>query len=351
MNLVTIPTLPHKVFGKKQSANVPGYSRDDASRPDKRFANGIRRRLLAAVLALAATSGAASTTLAADMPPVSPQTRAALDAALGAKGVYVPEESAYRFSVSRADLSVRLGALRLNAAEAPASWIVFSRNREAFVNAEFIVVADEVNAAIGAAVKAGLRPCGLGPAILTTEPLLLALNVNAEGTYQVLGVGIRRVLDEIHRVRAGRPTPAGGATGPAVLVKDAIDPNPLNATLSMRGAATDGVYRAAIGRVELVNGTPLGREMGMSTKVTIFGTNERAVLDADFIVNGDDELRRVLGAITSRNVNVSAIRNHIVGEHPDALWIRVWAQGVAQDLARSVRYVLDVAVGVAKTGE
>jgi len=263
--------------------------------------------------------------LAADLAPISQQARATLDRTLGAQGAYVSEESAYKFVLPRNDLSVRVGSQRLSPVQAPASWVTFSpaKQREAFVNGEFVAVEDEVNPIIAAALKAGLAVTGLGPTVLTSQPLLLAINLNGDGTYQSLGTAVRRVLDEMRRVRSAKPNPSMASGTAAAPPRNAIDPTPLNRVLSMRGNSSDGIFRAAIGRVEIVNGTPLGREMGMSTKLAIFGTNERAFLDADFILN-PDELQRVLLAMTTRNRNISAISNHLVGQHPSAIFVRVW---------------------------
>jgi len=288
----------------------------------------------------------------AQMPPVSDQARAALDGALGAKGVYVSEESAYRFLFPRADVSVRIGAQRLSPEQAPASWATFapSKRREAMVSAELVVLDDEVNPTISVALKSGLEVTGLGPVLLSSQPTLLALNVSAEGSYSSLGAAVRKVLDEVRRIRADKrgasETPKPGTTP----TKNAIDAAPLNAILSMRGAAPDGIYRASIGRIGLLNGTPVGREMGMSTRLTISGTSQQALLDADLIAT-DDELQRVLSAITTRNLNISAIRNHFVGDHPQAFFVRFWGQGTASDLARALRYVLDVQTGAARSGK
>jgi hypothetical protein len=286
----------------------------------------------------------------AQMPPVSDRARAALDAALAAKGVYVAEESAYRFLFPRADVSVTVDGQRLAAAQAPNSWATFapSKNHEAIFSGEVILLADEVNSAISAALKAGLEVTGLGPSLLASQPPLFALNLNAEGTYQALGDGYRKVLDEVHRIRAERrsssvPKSTGAPT------RNAIDAPPLNTILSMRGVVVDGIYRAAIGRISLLNGTPLGREMGVSTNVAISGTNQQAVLDADVVANAD-ELQRVLQAIRTRNLNINAIRNHFVGEHPQMYFVRVSGQGTAVDLARAIRYVLEVEVGVSRPG-
>jgi len=63
----------------------------------------------------------------AAMPPISQQARAALDRTLGTKGVYVDEESAYKFAFPRTDISVQVGRQRLSPAQAPRSWATFSR--------------------------------------------------------------------------------------------------------------------------------------------------------------------------------------------------------------------------------
>ena len=61
----------------------------------------------------------------AEMPPISDQARAGLDRTIGAKGVYVSEESAYKFTFSRTDVSVRVGRQRLSPTQAPQSWATF----------------------------------------------------------------------------------------------------------------------------------------------------------------------------------------------------------------------------------
>jgi hypothetical protein len=62
----------------------------------------------------------------AAMPPISPQARAALDRALGAKGVYVEEESAYKFAFPRLDIGVQVGRQQLSPAQAPVLGHVFT---------------------------------------------------------------------------------------------------------------------------------------------------------------------------------------------------------------------------------
>jgi hypothetical protein len=154
----------------------------------------------------------------AAMPPISEQARVGLDRVIGTKGVYVSEESAYKFVFPRTDISVRVGRQRLSPVQAP---------------------------------------------------------VVGYGKFQTLATALRTTLDEVRRIR-GQVGDTLATSAPSAPLNNTSDPTPLNGILSMRGAASDGIYRAAIGRIVLVNGTPIGREMGMSLKLSVFGTNARA---------------------------------------------------------------------------
>jgi Domain of Unknown Function (DUF1259) len=250
----------------------------------------------------------------------------------------------YKFAFPRTDLSVHVGRQRLSPAQAPQSWATFSpsMHQEGIVNGEIILLEAEVNRAMSAALGAGLEVTGLGTTLLFEQPRLLTMNIWGEGTFQSLATALRKTLDEIGRNRSGRLSSPAAAVLPPL--GNSIDPAPLNTALSMHGLLTDGIYRAAIGRVAVVNGTPIGREMGMSTSIVVFGTNDRAIVQAEMIV-GPDELQRVLKALRARDFTVTSIRKRTVAEHPEVMFVGVWKQGTAIDLARGLRFALDVEVG------
>src|SRR3954453_6360144 len=87
--------------------------------------------------------------------------------------------------------------------------------------------------------------------------------------------------------------------------------------------------------------------MGMATSIVIFGANDRAFTQAEMIVS-PDELQRVLKALRTRDFTITSIRKHTVAEHPESTFIRVWKHGTALELARGLRFALDVEVGAAK---
>jgi hypothetical protein len=148
----------------------------------------------------------------AAMPPISQQARAALDRTLGAKGVYVDEESAYTFAFPRTDLSVHVGRQRLSPAQTPRSWATFSPSmgQEGMMNGEIIALEAEVNRAMSAALGAGLQVTGLSGTLLFEHPRLLTsirkrtvaehpetlfIGVWKQGTAFELATGLRFALD------------------------------------------------------------------------------------------------------------------------------------------------------------
>ncbi len=54
-------------------------------------------------------------------------------------------------------------------------------------------------------------------------------------------------------------------------------------------------------------------------------------------------------ALLSKGFKIISIRNHLVGEHPQYLFVRFWQQGGSVELARGLRYALDVQVGAIAT--
>ena len=82
----------------------------------------------------------------------------------------------------------------------------------------------------------------------------------------------------------------------------------------------------------------------MSTWISISGTNSEALAHGEVLARSD-ELQNVLKALRSKGASVVSIRNHTFGEHPENIFVRYWAQGPALELARMLRFVLEVQIG------
>jgi Domain of Unknown Function (DUF1259) len=170
-------------------------------------------------------------------------------------------------------------------------------------------------------------------------PHLHTLDLTATGTFQELAAGFRKCLDEIQQVRRARALRTPNTTAPDVPLESSIDPAPLDSVLSLKGAVIGGAYRAAVGADTVLR----GEEAGGETWISVAGTNDHAIAHGEFNA-GTDDLQRVLKALRVKGISVTSIRNHILGEEPQLVFVHFRGEGTALDLAKAIRYVLDAQV-------
>lgn len=283
----------------------------------------------------------------AQVPEMPQAARTKIESILGTKGTYVPDEGAFKLRFPRRDILPRMRRQRGYSAFPAESWAAFGPavHQESIVTAELSLLEDEVTPVIGAAVDSNLRIDGLANSTLGEGPRVFTLNMWASGDYDHLASGIRKCLNAISAVRRSAKANSGRLSKPALSDGNGIDSGPINTILSMNGTVTNGVYHAAIGRVTMLNGTPIGRELGASTWIAITGTNQHAIIEGEFAAT-ESELQPVLNALRSRNFKFISIRNHTLGEHPQLIFVRYTGDGPAVKLAEAVRHVLNIQVGV-----
>jgi hypothetical protein len=281
------------------------------------------------------------------MAEVPKQARAAIDRAIGSPGTYYPEEGVYRIVLPQTEATVVLDYQTLSPNFGLNSWVSFTSavHHEALPSGQLLLLEDEVNPVMTAVLNAGLEINGLADSSTFDGPRLKTLDVTGIGTYQSLASAFRNALDEIRRTRVDA-IERGSKVGPPILSLDSsINPHPLDDVLSMRGSVSAGVYRAAIGRRALSHGETIGREMGVTSWISLSGTDDRAFAQGEFVATSD-ELQNLLRALRSKNIKIVSIRNHMVGEHPQLLYVRFWDQGRTIDIVTALRYALNVQVGI-----
>ncbi len=282
---------------------------------------------------------------------VSEQARSSIDRVIGHKGTYVPEEDVYKITLPKEAATIVQDYQTLSPNLGLNSWVAFSSgvHHEAVLTGQFLLLDDEVNPVLDVVLDAGMDVTGLAASCCFDGPHLQTIDVTAVGSFPNLASAFRKGLDATQRVRRTAAISSKSTARPTIPVESAIDPGPLDAVLSMKGTVMAGVYKAAIGKRTLLNGELVGREMGMSTWISVAGANEHAFAQGEFIENPND-LRRLLTALRARGMNITSIRNHTVGEHPQSIFVRFWGEGTAIQLAKAVRYALDVEVGAVSPG-
>ena len=267
-------------------------------------------------------------TVHAQIPPIPPAAQRSMERIIGKTGSYAPNESVFKIRIPRMDFPIE-------------SWVAFSPEIRGggLMMGELQLLEGEVNPVATAVLDAGLNINGLANAIISDQPRLLTMNVGGTGSFDDLATGIRKSLDAI--TAAQRESGTVRAAFPKI---SSIDGGPIDTILSMKGTVTQGIYRASIGQISVLNNTPFGREMGASMSIMFAGTNQDAVVQGEFVATAE-QLQRVLKALRAKRLDLISIRNHTIGEHPQLIFVRFTGRGIAADLAKAVRYALDVHVG------
>jgi hypothetical protein len=280
------------------------------------------------------------------MAAVSEQTRASIDRVMGHKGTYIPEEGVYKIQLPREEATIVQDYQRLSPNLGLTSWAAFASgvHHEAVLTGQFLLLEDEVNPVLDVVLDAGLDVTGLAASCSFDGPHLQTIDVTGVGSFPTLASAFRKGLDAMQRVRKTVATSRSRPAIPKIPTESAINPRPLDAVLSMKGTMNAGAYKAAIGSRTLLNGELVGREMGMSTWISVAGMNDHALAQGEFIENPNG-LRKLLMALRAKGMNIASVRNHTLGEHPQSIFVRFWGEGTAIQLAKAVRYVLDVQVG------
>src|SRR5437773_4909871 len=268
---------------------------------------------------------------------------AKIDELTGLKGKLNEQEGVYKVSSPRTDIKVAVDGWTMPPFMGLTSWAAFKAGMHegAMVMGDMVLLQDEVNPVMSAALDNGLAVTALHNHFFFDEPKIYFMHIGGEGDQQKLARGVRAVLDKVKEVRTGHPQPAGAFGNAAPPSRNSITSPALQKILGVKGEANNGMFKATFGRsVKMHGGEEAGKEMGVNTWAAFAGTDDNAVVDGDFAVL-EDELQPVLKSLRAASVNIVAIHSHMTHENPRILFLHYWGRGKAQELAKAVKSALD----------
>jgi hypothetical protein len=267
--------------------------------------------------------------------------KAAIDKATGAKGAYTESEDTYRVNFPRTDVQVTVEGRPMPPFMGFTSWAAFtSGSHGAVVMGDIVLLEDEVNPAMSAALDSGLEVTALHNHFFYESPRVMYMHIGGAGAVDQLAGGVKKVLDAVKAVRAAAAAPPSKFPGDPVPGRNAITAAPLDALFGVKGEVNNGMYKATIGRTATMHGAKAGKQMGVNTWAAFAGTDENALVDGDFAMT-QDELQPVLKALRKAGINVVAIHNHMTHEEPQYVFLHYWGKGPAAALARGLKSALD----------
>jgi Domain of Unknown Function (DUF1259) len=268
--------------------------------------------------------------------------RAAIDQATGAKGVYTEAEDTHRVTFPRSDVKVTVEGRTMAPFLGLSSWAAFTPSAHGglIVMGDFVLLEDEVNPAISAALDNGLEVTALHNHFFYESPRVMYMHIGGSGSAEKLATAVRKVLDAVKSLREDTPTPATRFAGAPVPGKSAITAAAIDSILGVKGESNDGMYKATIGRTASMHGSKVGKQMGVNTWAAFAGSDDFALVDGDFAMTRE-ELQGVLRALRKANISIVAIHNHMTHEEPQYVFLHYWGKGRAATLAKGLKSALD----------
>jgi Domain of Unknown Function (DUF1259) len=255
----------------------------------------------------------------------------------GLKGAAAGE--VFKVTAPRTDVAVTVDGRAMPPFAGLTSWAAFQADgkTDAMVMGDFVLFQDEVAVAMKAALTHGLEVTALHNHFFYDEPHVFFMHISGEGSVDVLGGGVRALLDAIKTVRTGAPQPAKSFGLPPPPAENRVAAAPLEKILGVKLAVNSGMAKAVIGRTTTMEcGCPAGADMGVNTWAVFSGTDENAIVDGDFAVT-EAELQPVLKSLTGAGINIVAIHHHMTGETPRILFLHYWGRGTAELLAQNLK--------------
>ena len=260
----------------------------------------------------------------------------------GLKGALNTNENAFKVTSPRNDLKVSVDGWTMPPFMGLTSWAAFDQGEmaDAVVMGDLVLLQDEVNPVMSAALDGGLSVTALHNHFFFDDPKVYFMHIWGEDTVEKLATGVKKALDKVKEIRAAHPQPATTFGGPTLPLVNAITAKSLEDILGEKGQTNNGMFKVVIGRMTRVFEMKMEKEMGVNTWAAFAGTDDNALVDGDFAVL-EKELQPVLKSLRNEGIFIVAIHSHMTDEVPRMLFLHYWGRGKAESLAQSLKKTLD----------
>jgi hypothetical protein len=265
--------------------------------------------------------------------PASPDG-AKIEQLTGLKGKLDEKEGVFKVSSPRSDLQVAAGGVRLTPPLGLTSWAAFMKHgKETLVMGDLVLLEDQVNLVMSAALDAGLEVTALHNHFFWDTPKVMFMHIGGHGDEETLAKAVGGAFAKIKETSGGKGETPKADIDPA---KTTLDPAKIEAIIGVKGELKDGVYKITIGRTSKMHGATVGATMGVNTWAAFAGSDDKAVVDGDFAML-ESELQGVLKALRRGGINVVAIHQHMTHEEPRILFLHFWGNGSTDALAKTIK--------------
>lgn len=265
---------------------------------------------------------------------------ATIESVTGLKGTYDAPERVFKVSKPRDDVKVTVDGVAMPPFMGLTSYAAFTpMGRSTMVMGDTVLLEDEVNPVMSAALDSGLEVTALHNHFFFDQPKVYFMHIGGLGDARKLAAGVKAMYDRVAQVRSAQPTPATSFGGD-IPTSSNITAAALAQILRAKPDTKEGMAKFTFGRTTRMHGVTVGNQMGVNTWAAFAGTDEDAIVDGDFAMR-EAELQSVLKSMRASGLNIVSIHQHMTGDNPRIMFLHYWGRGRAADLAAAVRKALD----------
>jgi hypothetical protein len=309
-----------------------------------------RRELLRTATTLGAAGaivlGAASEGEAAQhgrTPTLTSEEMAAIDAAMGKKGMYNEPQATYTVALPRNDLRMTIQGKRVPIPFGFGGWVSVKKTLDGSscaLMSDTVLLQPEVNGLISAVHENGLEVSAIHNHFFYEEPRIFFMHVHGMGAAADL-IGRYAAAVKTTRLFPANQPPAGPP--PERTGKEIFDVGALDAIVKYKAAVNGPTIKYTIGRDDLrviAMGAEMTAAIGLNTWAAFAGESDNAHIAGD-IAMLEPEVNPVIRALRKNNLEVVALHHHMLGDTPKIIFLHYYGTGPAVTLAQGFRAALD----------
>ena len=261
----------------------------------------------------------------------------AVEEAMGRPGQMQPGD-VIKFSMPRKDLHVTLAGVELKAGFALGSWAAFKREgKGAMVMGDLVLTEEEIEPVMLKLQEAGIQESAVHNHLVGESPRVMYMHIASHGDPV-------QMAKAIHDALALTKTPEAAPNSAAAPAADlGFDQKQVEQILGHAGKVNGGILQFSVPRSETITdaGMTIPPSMGVATALNFQPTGDgKAAITGDFVLLGS-EVNPVIKALRQNGVDVEALHNHMLMEHPRLFFMHFWANDDALKLAKGLRAALD----------
>ncbi|MDB5023624.1 MAG: hypothetical protein JWP78_1379 [Mucilaginibacter sp.] len=284
-----------------------------------------------------------SAPLAAKTPALTPAEIAAIEAAIGKKGMYKEAEATHTTPLPRNDLKVTIRDQALPTPFGFGGWVSIKKSldgKSAVLMSDNVLLQEEVNPLITAVQANGLEVGAIHNHFFYEQPRIFYMHVHGMGSPQELANRYAKAIAETKISPKNQP-PAGAPL--AKTGKDIFDVAQLNGIIKNEAVINGPTIKYTIGRKDLTvlaMGAEMTSSIGLNTWAAFTGSMEEAYIAGD-VAMLDHEVNAVIKTLRAHDLEVVAVHNHMLGDKPHIIFLHYFGKGPALQLAKGFREALD----------